>query len=434
MDTRLESGTIECESTVSVDIDKRLYDSLGSENADTASDVILIFADGSRLSQRTVQRKVFTEKKLILGFANGRFYPIRRTRATECTTHIEPTLSVEKAVHRRIIAIETRDDGYKLRVACNKEEVEDGVRYTLTCEAEYPEPRWGGGEIKSFKLVRSYEADLMSIMHERFGSVRVAPDKLTLNEIFSCSVPKVQVWNLFDAQRAYAWAYKWNGVKAKFMFVNGHAYIWPDANEIYTKPCSGDLSIIEHMCLQVELMDDKIVIVEVIAASYSSKIYTVEPLTNVAMLGHLKAALSASAVSVGEKRLVVQTFYITPLPARLPDHPDYDGFIIVQHELLIKWKAPTVDVKCVGPYRYTVGSGDRNTVMNLPEVDGEGRETVAGVEGRIYEMASNFKILRHRTDRITCSTDREYKLFLESCKQIDPLITREHESGSDGTS
>lgn len=424
MDTGRPSAMTEWESTVSVAVEKRVFDDY-AEN--TVSDVIFIFTNGSRVSLRTVQRKVVHEKKLVLGFANGRFYPIRRTRATELTAYIEPTMSVEKVVHRRIISAETRGDGSKMRMACNKEEVESGVRYTLTCEVEY--------SYKSgYDDIVRYEKELMGRMHEQFGSVRVAPDKMTLNEIFSCIVPKVQMWHCFDPLRDYVWAYKWNGVKAKFMCVSGHAYIWPDAGEIYTRPCSGDLSGVEHMCLQVELMDDRVVIVEVIAASYDSKIYSVEPMTNVAILNHLNATLSASAGTVGEKPLVVQKFYSTRLPRRLPDdYEDSDGFIIVQKELTIKWKAPTVDVKCVGPYRYTVGSGDTNTVMNLPELDEEGRETAAGVVGRIYEMASNFKILRRRTDRITCSTNLEYRIFLESCKLIDPVVTGAHESRTRGT-
>lgn len=425
MDTRRPIEKNEWESTISVEVEKRVFDDF-SEN--TASDVILIFTNGSRLSERTVQRKVIKEKKLVLGFADGRFYPIRRTQATETTATIEPKMSVEKVVHRRIISSETREDGCKLRMACNKEEVEAGARYTLTCEIEYP----CGSR---YEEIRSYEMELMSRMHEQFGSVRVAPDKMTLNEIFSCTVPKVQIWTCFNQYRPYLWAYKWNGVKAKFMCVNGHAYVWPDANEIYTQPCSGDLSAVEHMCLQVELMEDRIVIVEVIAASYGSKIYSVEPMTNVAILSHLNATLGASSAGdVGEKPLVVQTFYDTRLPKRLPDdREDSDGFIVVQGELTIKWKAPTVDVKCVGPHRFMVGSVDANTVMDLPELDEEGRETVAGVEGCIYEMASNFKILRRRTDRITCSTNKEYKLFLESCKLIDPVAAGEHESRASGT-
>ena len=49
------------------------------------------------------------------------------------------------------------------------------------------------------------------------------------------------------------------------MCVNGHAYIWPDASEIYTEAYRGDLTFMERMCLQVELMEDRIVIVEVLS-------------------------------------------------------------------------------------------------------------------------------------------------------------------------
>lgn len=406
---------IEWESTITIRIDRCEYEAV-LEKENTASDVILIFTNGSRLSSRTVQRKVVTEKKHVLGYSNGRFYPIRRTKATEETTDIDPTLSIQKAVHRLVVYDDDDDDddtveqgGCNLRLAYNKEEIEDGVRYTLTCEAEYP-------HTSTYDQIVEYEQRLVQKMSPHFNRV---PDKLTLGEIFSCVVPKVQMWNCFNPHKRYLWAYKWNGVKAKFMCVNGHAYIWPDASEIYTETYRGDLTFMKHMCLQVELMDDRIVIVEVIAAAYYEEIYSTEPLTNVEVLRHLHSLLTESEVTVGDKRLTVQTFYNTYLPKHF-DESKYDGFIIVQEDLTIKWKPPTIDVKCVGPYKYMVGSTNQTAIIQLPE-PGELDDDIVGVKGRIYEMSSNFKILRQRVDRTTCSTTKEYQAFLDSIKLIDPM-------------
>lgn len=401
---------IEWESTITIHIDKCEYEAV-LEKKNIASDVILIFANGSRLSSRTVQRKVVTEKKHVLGYSNGRFYPIRRTKATEETTNIDPTLSIQKAVHR-LIVYDDEHDRCKMRLAYNKEEIEDGVRYTLTCEAEYP-------HTSTYDQIVEYEQRLVQKMSPYFNRIQVTPDKLTLGEIFSCVVPKVQMWNCFNPQKRYLWAYKWNGVKAKFMCVNGHAYIWPDASEIYTEAYRGDLTFMERMCLQVELMDDNIVIVEVIAAAYYEDIYTTEPLTNAEVLRHLHAVLTESEVTVGDKRLTVQTFYNTYLPKHFDDSK-YDGFIIVQEDLTIKWKPPTIDVKCIGPYKYMVGSTNQTTIIQLPG-PGELDDDIVGVKGCIYEMSSNFKILRQRVDRMTCSTTKEYHAFLESIKLINPV-------------
>lgn len=426
--------TIEWESTITIRIDKSVYDTVLEKRRTTrgiSSDVILIFTDGSRLSSRTVQRKVVTEKKLVLGYLNGQFYPIRRTRATEETTNIDPTLSIEKAVHRLIVEYDdsTEDDKLrlayhddnaencdccKLRLAYNKEEIEYGVRYTLSCEAEY-------SQTSTYDQIIEYEERLMQKISSHFYGIHVTPDKLTLGEMFSCVMPKVQMWNCFNPQRRYLWAYKWNGVKAKFMCIDGHVYIWPDASEISTHAYQGNLAFMKHMCLQVELMEDRIVIVEVVAAAYYEEIYTVEPLTNVAILRHLNTALPKSAVTVGNKRLTVQTFYNTYLPKRF-DETKYDGFIIVQQDLTIKWKPPTVDVKCVGPYEYMVGSNNQTVIIRLPEPnDDDERNEIVGIKGCVYEMSSNFKILRRRVDRMTCSTSKEYQAFLESIKLINPL-------------
>lgn len=423
---------IEWESTITVRVDKSVYDAVLEKKNTTgtrgiACDVILIFTNGSRLSSRTVQRKVVTEKKHVLGYLNGQFYPIRRTRATEETTNIDPTLSIEKAVHRLIVQYDDyteedklrlayhdddakNDDRCKLRLAYNKEEIENGVRYTLTCEAEY-------SHASTYDQLIEYEERLMRKISSHFDRIQVTPDKLTLGEMFSCVMPKVQMWNCFNPQKRYLWAYKWNGVKAKFMCIDGHVYIWPDASEITTHPCHGNLTSMKRMCLQVELMEDRIVIVEVVAAAYYEEIYTVEPLTNVAILRHLNAALTESAVTIGNKPLTVQTFYNTYLPERF-DETKHDGFIIVQEDLTIKWKPPTVDVKCVGPHEYTVGSKNQAVIIRLPTPIDDDRNEIEGEKGRVYEMSSNFKILRRRTDRMTCSTTKEYQAFLESIKLI----------------
>lgn len=423
--------SIEWESTVTVRIDKSVYDAVLERKNTTGArgivtDVILIFTNGSRLSSRTVQRKVVTEKKHVLGYLDGRFYPIRRTRATEETTNIDPTLSIEKAVHRLIVNYDdsTEEDKLRLayhgddandrckpRLAYNKEEIENGVRYTLTCEVEYSHE-------SSYDQITEYEERLMRKISSHFGRIQLTPDKLTLSEMFSCVMPKVQMWNCFDPHKRYLWAYKWNGVKAKFMCIGGHVYIWPDASEISTHGCLGNFTFMKHMCLQVELMEDRIVIVEVVAAAYYEEIYTVEPLTNVAILRHLNTVLSDSAITVGNKRLTVQTFYNTYLPERF-DETKYDGFIIVQQDLTIKWKPPTIDVKCVGPYEYTVGSKNQSVIIRLPEpTDDDEDDEIVGVKGCVYEMSSNFKILRRRVDRMTCSTSKEYQAFLESIKLI----------------
>lgn len=84
---------------------------------------------------------------------------------------------------------------------------------------------------------------------------------------------------------------------------------------------------------------------------------------------------------------------------------NYDGFILVQNNMVIKWKMPTVDVKCVSKRLYSVAD-------KTFELDREGEKDA------IYEISPNYKIIRKRIDRITSSTEQEYAMFIESMKML----------------
>nr|AHW98259.1 LEF-4 [Nilaparvata lugens endogenous nudivirus] len=147
-----------------------------------------------------------------------------------------------------------------------------------------------------------HEDTLMDIMSD-YNSKLFLPD-LSLQKIFSCVVPKVQMWNCFDDNQKFLWAYKWNGIKAEFMCIGENAYIWPDAGEIYTDTCTvldktsgaGDnpLTLIRNMCI-VELMPDSIIIVEVVAISYFDTVNNPEPIINVRILNFLCSILYTRA-------------------------------------------------------------------------------------------------------------------------------------------
>lgn len=389
---------IEWESTIQIPITESKYDL--QKNTSGRSDVIFLFENGARLSQRTMQEKTTLTTRNLMGFYKEQCFPITRTTAVEKTINIPPMLKVSRAIHR---IITFNDECNGLRVSYNKEECDDGVKYNIEFEIEYAANSTYNDIIKA-------ERKLMALVYQNeFIPVKTI---MSLGDIFSYVMSKVQMWHCFDPNQPYQWAYKWNGIKAK-MIVMDHikgqhnlAYLCPDANPISTQTCRGEnLSIVYNMCLLVEIMDDRVVIIEVIGSSYGTERYTTEPITNIKLLKYLHANLKNAYV--GDKPLCVQKFYDTPLP-KTYDDTIYDGFIIVQNNLIIKWKLPTVDVKCVAPYTYTVAA---NNTIYLPHHK--------GCVGSIYELSNNNVILRERTDRIASSSEHEYALFLESVKLLN---------------
>ncbi|CAH0393258.1 unnamed protein product [Bemisia tabaci] len=424
-------------------------------------DVVFLFSDGSRVSERVLQRKVVQRRKNILVFHSRtrNFYPIKRTRSLETTIAFNNTNLIPQKFILRIIVqrlhLSQDYDRCHYRLCFDKEIKSDGTRYKISCELEYP------AQSKYDDICR-YEQKLIELSLGFLETCTFDPDPMTYQEMFSCVVPKIQLWNCFNPHDRFKWAYKWNGIKAKMIMRNEtDASLWPDANNITSVKCTGDLSKLFGLCLQVEILEDRIVLVEFVAASFGMEIYSVEPNSNVEALESLRVETLDSSLStnedivfgtVGDKPLHIQQFYKSILPTNY-DRRKHDGFIIVQQDLIIKWKVPTIDVKCIGQGRYIVGSQSNPIVVideysaaekNMPKcavkttpiTSGRKRTKIIAhkvqddtlgtdVIGGVYELSPDLKILRQRKDRITHSTEKEFRTFLKSV-----LLMRL--SGSDG--
>lgn len=404
--------TTEFESTISIPIDHRKYE---EEAKGDVVDVIFLFDNGTRLSQRRMERKSTISTKRVLGFFDGHIYPILRTVANEELIDVDEFARVCRATHRVVRKLENG-----IRVSYNKEECEKGERYSVEYEIEYDEST-------AYDEIIKLEKELMRVAHID-GHFDITMS-MSLENIFACVMTKVQMWHYFDDSKPYLWAYKWNGVKAKLMIdQNGStAYLWPDAGNISAVPFRGYHPFLKNLCLVVELMDDRVVVLEIIGSRFSdNQIYVTEPIINVEILNYLHelmfppvaAASSASSsgsanannnimsstMFIDNKPLIVQKFYAAPKPDNY-DARLHDGIIIVQNDSIIKWKVPTIDVKCIGPYTFAVA----NKTFKLSE---------HGIKDAIYEISPMYKIIRRRTDRIACSTEQEFKVFTESVKLL----------------
>lgn len=385
----------EWESTVTIPIDEATYN---SHKSNAKVDIIFLFDNGSRLAARRIERKITVFCRNLLSFYHNQWFPIRRTQAIEDLCRIDDAASIVSAVHRIIVYHEKN-----LRVSYNKEECDDGVRYNVEYEIEYPEN-------SEYQQILFFERQLMmKIINDSYVIQR---STMTLENIFSCVMSKVQMWHCFDMNSNYIWAYKWNGVKAKMMITEEQCedgsnltYIWPDAQYVKTERaiCS-NINLLKNLCFLVELMDDgTIVIIEAIGTLVDSTIFTTEPMMNASILKYLKENIVDLTIS--GRKVRIQEFYPAPMP-EVYDINKFDGFIIIQNDMVIKWKAPTVDVKCIGPYTYTV-CGD---TLTLNDVEGE--------VDKIYEMSWSKLILRERTDRKVSSGENEYRTFLKSVEYM----------------
>lgn len=411
----------EWESTISVNISAQDYDAVRDSKGHKI-DIIFLMKGGIRFAAREMQKKVITSSRKILKLFATQWIPMVRTIATEETVKIPAALEIEKTVHR--LAQRPSEDAYKnIRITYNKEINGNGDRYNLELEIEYP-------ECSSYEHVLEQEQLLMQYYVENFAHTmhNIKRSVMTRTNMFSCVMSKIQMWHCFNADEAYVWAFKWNGIKAKILITDevrmnennnipAHlTYLWSDSADIRKVWCSHPhIERLVNICCLVEIMPDCVVLIEAIGALVGEHIYTTEPRTNVEFLKQF-ATLSVTGDSEWKRQSIddvpfqIQQFYDNQLPHEY-DGKFFDGFIIVQNDLIIKWKIPTVDVKCLVGDMYKVGQDEIK--LNF-----------IGMPGKIYEINHMYEVMRMRTDRIAASTQNEYEVFVQSKKYLLDSMAR----------
>lgn len=386
---------------------------------DVNESVILLFDDDSRLASRVYQTKRIESKTYVAVFCFNKFFPILRTRAVETMKPLPKSIKrvskITKAVYRIILTkrkMHNVPDGVSIRFSFNKEEDSThGVFYNMACETEYPANA-------SYRNI-TYNENLM--LNEYYDFIKLADipmDVQTLNDLFATVVPKVQIWSCFNPELPYCWAYKWNGIKAKFMVKDGRILLWPDASTVQTLSYDGDLSAIDKIIFQVELMPTCVVLIHAISVSFFNKIYNIEPNTGITILNFLHDTLKNVFIHFENEPLplLVQKFYNDQPCPKTFDADRYDGFIMAQDLLFIKWKQPTIDVEFMGNNTFKVGDDKHPILFTLDEAE---RSNDVCVKNGIYELSAKLSILRKRIDRLLCSTTKEYELFVKSVKLLN---------------
>jgi len=171
---------------------------------------------------------------------------------------------------------------------------------------------------------------------------------------------------------------------------NDVVFLWPDADAVHTKKYTGDLSMLHSVNFQVELMSTCIVLIHGISVSFFNTVYVIEPYTSVALLEYIKPALAKNPVTVQSVcgkylPLRVQEFFDSPKPTTFDD-AYFDGFIITQDTMLIKWKQPTVDARYVGDGVFQIGH--RSNMVDFRLDDGEDAAGKCEVDS-IYELSTD---------------------------------------------
>lgn len=409
----------EYETTISINIKKSDFDNSNP----ILKDVVIFFNDNKRLSERKVQIKTTSSKKNILSIQNNIKYPLVRTESLEILSNIG-SIHATTVIFRKILScgiIKEKDGNFmfsdfsndyykkpnevcnfigKFRLSLNHHINNAGDKYICSAEVEYG----NDGDIL-YDKVCSIEKKLIELIEN--WSTYIEFENLNKTDIFSVASPKIQMFTAANLEEPYQWAYKWNGIKAKFLYTNNVIYLWKDVHDLQTIIFQHEkLDILKKLCLQVEVMETKIIIVEIIASKYNEKIYYIEPHTNLEFLEKLYKHLKNENIFIDGKKLYVQRFYKKKLPEQY-DEDEHDGFLINQNHKLIKWKFPTIDVQYLKKENFSIGS---NRIIKNIKIDQKLKQN------SIYEVCFDFnekslRILRERNDRVAPSSDLEFEAF-----------------------
>lgn len=385
-------------------------------------DIIIVYDNGTRLSERCFQKKEYKSKERIALFHNNKFYPIVRTLAEE--TLVPASVQIGNIIKciDRIFIVKYTDTDCKYRFSFNKAENAHGTRFYMACEVEYP------NDIDHNRLL-NVELEMFvhfgGVIHETITDNALDLADSSLRDLFVATPPKVQMWSQYNPQETYKWAYKWNGIKAKMMYKDETVYIWPDALPIQTHSIDkGDLSVIARVNFQVELTTTYLILVHALSVTFgNNKVHLIEPYSSIKFLDYIRPKFRVILNYNNDNTIVklpirVQKFFDPPKQLTY-DTEKYDGFILVQRSMYIKWKQPTIDAIYIGNGQFEVGDTKGQRVrFKLDSTE----ETNNCVKDSIYELSANMRILRSRIDRMFCSTYKEYQMFLAACADKNSIL------------
>lgn len=421
-------------------------------------DVILYYEDGTRISENFHHYKDVRRNENVLTFLYGdddddwvndthnikQVYPTHRTMAIEVPVNsiIEYcNMPLKKYIYRTVLYYNAETN---IRVSLDQEEIEQGVAFFFNVEIEYNDMIDDVITKLNYKLtnrIHSHEAQLVHFVHTEFPKLAkyITYNDIEDLDVYKIASKKVQVWNNFINTDPYLWAYKYDGIKGK-LIVNKKmrsAHVWIklgksitfhtynaakqryEENDTFTERI---FDLFDKLCIQVELTDELFVVVDVLSAKQDNIIYVSEFANTHRILQYFEQEFNKIASHCGSPlyirfnddttlKFIIQKFMAPPLLPITQDISElYDGHLILQNDLLMKYKILTIDIKCTKVNKYNKMCDFKVGLDHIISMEGDFKLHC------VYELSWDNKILRERTDRHVCSSENEYQLFLKLSK------------------
>lgn len=198
--------------------------------------------------------------------------------------------------------------------------------------------------------------------------------------------------------------YKYDGYKGKIIISGSLGYIFRpvEKTEVVTIDV---LKNYDGMVFQIECMDDKIILTDVIGAYINGTLYSPSPMDSLKFLKHLNLNVSPPSV------LDVYSIYTQHEIDDCEPFDKYDGYIFVTPEREYKVKLPTVDLQLVNNFFYYNQNDQKIQVSDYSYYFEDG---IFEVMQNPHDNMYKFVVLRQRFDRHYACTENEYQAFCKS--------------------
>lgn len=352
----------------------------------------MYFENDIRVSNGVQQLKLVSHKDTYLKYYNGMFLPCSYTIATETNTEYDLYLSNAKKTITRY----TLYDQHSIRITLD---YENNTFYL-------------NGETENVTEAEQFYATYYSFL-KLYASLDISHhyENIVISAYNNITSRKFEIFNIGDELNCLAVKFKYDGFKAKLVIDSDTGIFFGSVVGVIQRvELPGILRKFKKMIFQLECMDDKLIITDVIGVYIRNVLYAPTPLDTLNFFKSLK---------INEKNLHLT---IKGRPYRLYTQHEmseheaidrYDGYIFVTDRREFKVKLPTIDLHLKKKFFYLY-DGEKKIQVSDFQYDYEDGIYEVMRHPQDFDNIYRLIILRQRFDRHYPCSKSEYEKFCES--------------------
>lgn len=359
--------------------------------------IVVYYENDIRVSKGVQQLKQISHKDTYLKWHKNIFLPCTYTIATETNTDYDLYLSNIKKIITRFTVYEQR----AVRIALDYE----NGRFFLSGETEDTTMADEFYDIY-VHFMKQFQVD--SDISHNF-------DSFILSSYNGITSRRFENYNVGDEINCLAVKYKYDGYKTKMVVVSERqAYYFASAVKILERIAIPEiLGKYKNFVFQLETMQDKLIITDVIGVYINRILYAPAPMDTLSFLKYL--CLNDRDYRIDVSGSVYGLYTQHEMSDRGP-LDCYDGYIFVTAHREYKVKLPTVDLHLIKKFFYAYDGDKKKHVSDFQYDYDDGIYEVMR-HPRDYDNAYRFIVLRQRFDRHYPCSQLEYDKFTESNKR-----------------